>query len=565
MFIYKITCTKNKKIYIGQTIQDPGQRWRQHLSSLNNNKHSNPPLQHSFNKYGEKNFQFKILKQAETIEELNELEIKYIKKYACLTPKGFNITKGGLNYEVTLESRIKQSKKNLKKAFNVYDANTGKKLGKYDNTIECSIEFNIPSTNIIPCLEGRYHSMYGLVFSYLGEKKPTGEKLRELYSNIVSESVKGKVRKFFIYNGTTGKPLREFVSQTFCAKIYGLHSTGILKCLRKEQYSHKGYTFAYSDEPKPLTINEAEKLLIVKRARAQGQKPFYVYEVETGDFVGEFNAQVLCAKALKIKNSSQISMTLNSQKLKSAYGYFFIYKHSKRKIKIGKEYEKYRSRNFAKSQGQRKFFCYSYETGTLISEWRSQTLCSEKLEVSRRAIGRCLEGKISKVKGYIFKYKKVTKLKIYGKELARITKENKAKKISKTRGDGKVFNVYDKNTGKKISEFINKSEASRFIGCSDTEIRKCLQGKQLYTGDYVLAYKSSKKPLYGKKLTKAIEARRPKKPIEVYDRKTNEFIGRYDSITECSKAIGLSRSRISMCISKKLPTRKYILELGDSE
>ena len=59
--VYKIQNTVNGKFYIGSTSWDFKKRWRRHKYLLRNNKHDNPHLQYSWNKYGEVNFKFEII------------------------------------------------------------------------------------------------------------------------------------------------------------------------------------------------------------------------------------------------------------------------------------------------------------------------------------------------------------------------------------------------------------------------------------------------------------------------------------------------------------------------
>src|SRR5216684_1737979 len=58
--IYKITCTANKKIYIGSAV-NLYHRKGQHFSDLRQNKHHNPIMQNAWNKYGEQAFIFEVL------------------------------------------------------------------------------------------------------------------------------------------------------------------------------------------------------------------------------------------------------------------------------------------------------------------------------------------------------------------------------------------------------------------------------------------------------------------------------------------------------------------------
>lgn len=95
--IYGIRNKVNEKIYIGKTQVNFGDRWDSHKSKLRGNKHDNPHLQHAWNKYGENNFKFIILEECVedvSLEEINDLEIQYIKEYKN-KKQSYNISDGG--------------------------------------------------------------------------------------------------------------------------------------------------------------------------------------------------------------------------------------------------------------------------------------------------------------------------------------------------------------------------------------------------------------------------------------------------------------------------------------
>lgn len=75
--IYCITNTLNNKVYIGGT-NNFKRRELEHFSNLKHNRHSNPHLQYSYNKYGKENFEFSIV---ETTDKLVEKELYYMKIY----------------------------------------------------------------------------------------------------------------------------------------------------------------------------------------------------------------------------------------------------------------------------------------------------------------------------------------------------------------------------------------------------------------------------------------------------------------------------------------------------
>lgn len=97
--IYIIKCNCNGKVYIGQSI-DIKKRISEHKSALRHSRHSNSYLQNAFNKYGEKEFSFDILReispQEYTKQYLDSLEIYYIDLYKSnIINDGFNIESGG--------------------------------------------------------------------------------------------------------------------------------------------------------------------------------------------------------------------------------------------------------------------------------------------------------------------------------------------------------------------------------------------------------------------------------------------------------------------------------------
>jgi len=84
MIIYKTLNLKTGKFYIGK-------------DKYNNPKYlgSGKLLHQAFNKYGIENFKKETICEAKTKEELNELEIFWIKELNTITPNGYNIAHGG--------------------------------------------------------------------------------------------------------------------------------------------------------------------------------------------------------------------------------------------------------------------------------------------------------------------------------------------------------------------------------------------------------------------------------------------------------------------------------------
>lgn len=108
--IYKIENIITGKLYIGQAV-DYEKRKISHINALRGNYHSNKYLQKSWNKYGENAFEFSLVIECD-VEQLNELEIEYIRRFDTVIPNGYNMTKGGdgvRGFKWSEESRVAAS------------------------------------------------------------------------------------------------------------------------------------------------------------------------------------------------------------------------------------------------------------------------------------------------------------------------------------------------------------------------------------------------------------------------------------------------------------------------
>lgn len=90
MIIYKITNTVTGKFYVGQTVMSIKRRWAVHKASKRIT-----PLISSIKKHGKDAFIIEEVCRAVSLEELDKLEIYYIKFYDTIYPKGYNLSSGG--------------------------------------------------------------------------------------------------------------------------------------------------------------------------------------------------------------------------------------------------------------------------------------------------------------------------------------------------------------------------------------------------------------------------------------------------------------------------------------
>ena len=159
--IYCIKNKTNEKVYIGQT-NDLDKRKGLHYSYLKNNTHDNPHLQNAWNKYGENNFEFKILLYCEPFE-LTRYEQFFVNVY---TPE--------ILYNIRLEC---------------VDSNLGVKHTKED--LEKMRNANLGSKNPMYGKTGEKHHLYGKPCS-----EETKKKLSESKKGVpMDEETKRKISK----------------------------------------------------------------------------------------------------------------------------------------------------------------------------------------------------------------------------------------------------------------------------------------------------------------------------------------------------------------------------------
>lgn len=191
--IYKATCTKNGKIYIGQTTLGLKKRMLKHLNfAFNKNcKKYNIYFYNALRKYKKDNFKWEVAYDNVPINYLDIMEILTIASYNSYK-NGYNSTEGGKTnrgYKHSKETKAKLSKMRL-----------GSKLSK---------ETKQKISKALKGLQvGEKHPMYGKCFSQKTRDNMSlarlGKKHSEKTKQKISESQKGRV-----FAGSTKQKMSE--------------------------------------------------------------------------------------------------------------------------------------------------------------------------------------------------------------------------------------------------------------------------------------------------------------------------------------------------------------------
>jgi len=199
--IYRITNKVNSKHYIGQA-HDIEDRWKQHLKSLRKNNHYNNYLQKAWNKYGEDNFEFKVVQECNE-EDLNIFETLYINILKTLAPDGYNLREGGNSNKHTEETKQKISESEKGKKISeetkrkISEANKGKNKGKKR--------------------KGKHHPFYGKHHSEETKNKLSktnkGKKLSEEHKQKLLEAKKIPITYEMISDYNNNISRKEFITK----------------------------------------------------------------------------------------------------------------------------------------------------------------------------------------------------------------------------------------------------------------------------------------------------------------------------------------------------------------
>ena len=102
--IYLLVCKPTGKCYVGQTINDPRTRWRNHkCPSSSKGFH----LKRAIDKYGWNAFRAEVLVEVPN-NELDEQEMHFVKMFDAYGPHGLNSTPGGQSFSPMLVPEVKQ-------------------------------------------------------------------------------------------------------------------------------------------------------------------------------------------------------------------------------------------------------------------------------------------------------------------------------------------------------------------------------------------------------------------------------------------------------------------------
>lgn len=214
--VYQIVNKVNGKFYIGSTY-NLRKRWIVHIHVLRRSERGNSKLKAAWRKYGEENFEFRVLIKS-PIEYLIKLEQWFIDNLSpeYNTRKEAAASNKGIRHTDETKKKISEASKRLwkkngkaqiekcKKAIVCYDK-YGSYIKEFDATITAAKELNIHPTNITTVLKGKNHIIKGYHFRYktdIIEPTVTIPNIKEIRTKAIRETAKkSRIPIEVSYNG----------------------------------------------------------------------------------------------------------------------------------------------------------------------------------------------------------------------------------------------------------------------------------------------------------------------------------------------------------------------------
>lgn len=244
MYIYKITNTINKKIYIGQTIQKyPKNRWSRHIYNAKVGEYG--PLYNAIRKYGKDLFVFEIIYQSFDIDDLNEKEIFFISYY--------NSTKRNIGYNVELGGKTSKMSEETKKRLSEKIKNQFK-----NGRPAVRARVNMPPWNKgLRYKTGRKLNPEQIELLRIVNSKPKTESHKKNLSIARKEYYKNNI------NPLSKKVLCLNTNQIFdsaadASRFFNFPVTAAARVCNGQRKAYKGYVFKYINDPALLANPELQ-------------------------------------------------------------------------------------------------------------------------------------------------------------------------------------------------------------------------------------------------------------------------------------------------------------------
>ena len=239
-YIYRITNTKNGKVYIGSS-KDYSKRWKRHIADLRTGNHHSIHLQRAYDKHGESAFEFEVIERCmpDEMEDREQWHMDNENAYEYVT--GYNISKKaqypfvGIGEESWSYGRVgEQNGRSVKVAQLSMD---NRLIKVFDSANLAQKEIGVDASTIIKICKGKLNSISGFRWAYLDDYK-NGKHLKN----------KHNFRKAVVKLSQQGQPLVTYESINEAGRVENANYKNIHSCCKGIRKKAAGYKWMYLEE-----------------------------------------------------------------------------------------------------------------------------------------------------------------------------------------------------------------------------------------------------------------------------------------------------------------------------
>lgn len=290
-YIYRVINKKNGKIYIGQTCHFK-KRKEEHLADASPN--SSSIFHRALFKYGEENFIWDIIAEANSKKEANELEKRYIFLCCSFKPFGYNMTKGGDGGSMWNARPI------------VCLTLEGEFVKRYESADEAEEKDGFWSSNVLLSCRSNTLTCLGFMFMYEDEYYKYGPK-KYIPAGPNNEKV-------IIQCNLDGHEIERFKSAAEASRKLGIDRSSISACALGITKTAGGYIFVFE---KDYPIKNPEDRIPKKKGRRVAQ-----VDEETGEVIACYDRIADAGRALGV--SYKAIHKVVDKPNRTAYGFRWI-------------------------------------------------------------------------------------------------------------------------------------------------------------------------------------------------------------------------------------------------
>ncbi len=266
MLLYQIIHIDSGHKYVGQTTRLPIKRWREHLYPLRKGRHHNRYLQAAWNKYGEKAFEFQIIKEFSSLEELNEAEVELIKNGSNL----YNLADGGNAFVHSYKAKKSIGTSNKIPIVGM-SIKTGevKEYASATDTGAHGFDYKCIRKCVLGFISKRKDGATSKSMSHKGwvwmsKEEATLEKLK-IKCDIAK---RGKVRneRPVIAMNVFDKQIKRFKSASEASRN-GFNLSNVFRACNIFSSIHRSFVWSYADIDSPQSLLEEKRSYVISRVR----------------------------------------------------------------------------------------------------------------------------------------------------------------------------------------------------------------------------------------------------------------------------------------------------------